>query len=77
MHATDTIKWVCSLQDSSNSTIWSHVGNLSFKYGGCLEGDPVPPYIFGFTPEILIEAIKTNANIRGLHLFGVEHNISR
>ena len=43
----------------------------------CRLGDPVPPYLFILSVEILAIMIRENVNIKGVDINGSEHKIAQ
>ena len=64
----DTRQWIQTLQKGSVSYILQN----GYKSGPvalgrrCRQGDPVSPYLFVISAEILSEHIQNNQNIKGL-----------
>ena len=73
------IKWFITLYSSSTSAVINN-GNLSRFFNlerGCRQGDPLAPYIFILTVELLAISIKQNVNIKGITVKGRENKLGQ
>ena len=73
------IKWFLTLYSSSTSAVINN-GNVSKFFSlerGCRQGDPLAPYIFILTVELLAISIKENINITGITVNGKENKIGQ
>ncbi|MCG7892737.1 MAG: reverse transcriptase domain-containing protein, partial [Candidatus Thiodiazotropha endolucinida] len=65
-------KWVNIFQNGSESSIIQN-GFMSESFGlkrGCRQGDPISPYLFVLSAEILGKMIRKNQHIQGINING-------
>lgn len=75
----DICKWVSTFYNNIKSTVivngqctsWFSVNR------GCRQGDPISPYLFILSVEILAIMIRENKDIRGIYIGNIEHKISQ
>ena len=71
------INWVWILQKGFYTQV-SRNRDLSEKithHRGCRQGEHVSPYIFVLCAKLFAEEICNDENIRGIEIFGSEHDI--
>ena len=57
-------------------TKWFHFRFFYLKRG-CRQGDPISPYIFLLSAEILGQMVRNNENIKGIKINNKEYKINR
>jgi len=70
-------KWVKLFYEDINACIIQN-GYLSQSFPinrGCRQGDPIAPYIFLLSVEVMGQMIRENDGIRGINLYGKEYKI--
>ena len=73
------INWIKILNNNIKASVIQS-GFLSEQisiHRGCRQGDPIAPYLFLLTAEILGILIKNNTNINGIIINNKEHKISQ
>ena len=64
------ISWIKLFQNESESCIIQNgfISDFFYLKRGCRQGDPVSPYVFILYAEILGKMLRTNENIKGIHI---------
>ena len=72
-------RWIKVFYNGMSSEVIQN-GNLSSFFSiscGCRQGDPLSPYIFIICAECLLNKVRNNKSIKGIHINQSEHMISQ
>ena len=76
---SDIRRWISTFYKDikSSVTVNGHLSRWFPIQRGCRQGDPISPYLFILSVDILANMIRQNKNIKGIFIGETKHKISQ